>query len=1017
MDQNKENEDNEVQEKKETEMSNLKGDYGNVIILLFLYMLQGIPLGISSAVPILLQNRGVSYAEQAGFTFAFYPFTMKILWAPIVDSVYIKAFGRRKSWLVPTQILIGIFMIFLSQNVNDWLGDGSTKGPQMFLLTAVFFVLWFLTATQDVAVDGWALTMLRRENVGHAATCNAVGQTAGGFIGYVVFLILESTEFCNKYVFSEPRDQGLVTLSGFLRFWGVVFLGTTILIAIFKRESSHAERELEANPDYGVKKAYPLLWKIMTLKPIIRFSLVLLTAKASFAAVDAITTLKLIDYGMPKDKIALLSIPLVPLQILLPFIISRYTTGPYPMTFYIKAFPYRLLMTVVIAIFVYATPSMISGRLNDIPVYYYVAIVSLYMIYQVPLRAMYVADMAFMARISDPLVGGTYMTLLNTISNLGGRWVKTFFLWFVDIITWKSCIFDEASLSNSTMLLTDNKCENKDAKLECTNNGGKCRIDIDGYYIEVALNVVYGIIWYQWGKRVLHHLQNLERHEWHILSNRKRTEDIDGTPIEEIRIPLGVGQAIPMLLQNRGASYKQQAEFSFAYWPFSIKLLWAPIVDSLYIKAIGRRKSWMVPTQYLIGFFMLILSGHVSDWLGDGGELPRVSVITLIFFSLNFLAATQDIAVDGWALTMLKRCNVGHASTCNSVGQTAGYFLGYIVFMALESKEFCNTYIFSEPQNEGLVNLSGFLWFWGITFLVTTTLVGIFKREKEESQEYIEEHPDYDIKESYGMLWKIITMKPVMMLAAVLLTVKVSFAACDAVTTLKFIDHGIPKEKLALLAIPMVPLQILLPLIISKHTTGKYPMNLYIKAIPFRLLLTLGIAMLVWATPLILKGRTHDIPLYYYGMILIIFSLYQIFLYAMFCAAMAFFAKISDPRVGGTYMTLLNTLCNLGGNWPNTLFLWLVEIITWKSCVETGADNDFSAPMMNNNTCSDKSEQESCVKIGGSCRVDIDGYYIEVILCLIYGIIWYKWSKPKINHLQKLPIKNWHVQHLKTKTS
>lgn len=85
------------------------------------------------------------------------------------------------------------------------------------------------------------------------------------------------------------------------------------------------------------------------------------------------------------------------------------------MNFYIKAFPYRLIMTVVIAVFVYFTPSIIAGRLDDIPVYYYVAIVSIYMVYQIPLRSMYVGDMAFMARISDPLVGGTYMTLLNTI--------------------------------------------------------------------------------------------------------------------------------------------------------------------------------------------------------------------------------------------------------------------------------------------------------------------------------------------------------------------------------------------------------------------------------------------------------------------------------------------------------------------------------------------------------------------------------------------------------------------------
>lgn len=425
----------------------------------------------------------------------------------------------------------------------------------------------------------------------------------------------------------------------------------------------------------------------------------------------------------------------------------------------------------------------------------------------------------------------------------------------------------------------------------------------------------------------------------------------------------------------------------------------------------------MVPTQYLIGFFMLILSGHVSEWLGDGNKMPRVSVLTLIFFSLNFLAATQDIAVDGWALTMLKRCNVAHASTCNSVGQTAGYFLGYVVFMALESTEFCNKYIYSEPRTEGLVNLSGFLWFWGITFLVTTTLVAFLKREKEETREQSGDNPDYGIAESYSILWKIVRMKPVLLLAGILLTVKVSFAACDAVTTLKLIDHGIPKDKLALLAIPLVPLQILLPLFISKHTTGKYPMNIYIKAVPFRLILTLAIAILVWATPLILKGRQHDIPIYYYVLILGIYSFYQVFLYAMFCAAMAFFAKISDPRVGGTYMTLLNTLCNLGGNWPNTFFLWLVEIITWKSCVADGSEDDLGAAQIGNNTCATKINQEDCHRIGGKCRIDIDGYYIEVIICLIYGIIWYKWARSKINHLQRLPVKSWRVIHEKTKSS
>jgi PAT family acetyl-CoA transporter-like MFS transporter 1 len=59
----------------------------------------------------------------------------------------------------------------------------------------------------------------------------------------------------------------------------------------------------------------------------------------------------------------------------------------------------------------------------------------------------------------------------------------------------------------------------------------------------------------------------------------------------------------------------------------------------------------------------------------------------------------------------LYRENVGWASTCNSVGQTAGYFLGNVVFLALESKDFANRYIreplHMELQSTGLITLPG----------------------------------------------------------------------------------------------------------------------------------------------------------------------------------------------------------------------------------------------------------------------------------------------------------------------
>lgn len=57
--------------------------------------------------------------------------------------MYFNKIGRRKTWLIPTQILIGAFMLFLGKFVDKWMGDGENEKPQMVLLTFVFFCLWF----------------------------------------------------------------------------------------------------------------------------------------------------------------------------------------------------------------------------------------------------------------------------------------------------------------------------------------------------------------------------------------------------------------------------------------------------------------------------------------------------------------------------------------------------------------------------------------------------------------------------------------------------------------------------------------------------------------------------------------------------------------------------------------------------------------------------------------------------------------------------------------------------------
>lgn len=470
-------------------------------------------------------------------------------------------------------------------------------------------------------------------------------------------------------------------------------------------------------------------------------------------------------------------------------------------------------------------------------------------------------------------------------------------------------------------------------------------------------------------------------------------------------IPIGLSAAIPMILQNRGVSYKQQAEFSFVTWPFSLKLLWAPIVDSIFSTRIGRRKTWLVPSQYLIGGFMLLLSTHVNQWLGEDGTPPNIEVLTLLFFSLNFLAATQDIAVDGWALTMLKKQNVGHASTCNSVGQTTGFFLSYVLFMALESSTFCNQYLRTIPQKEGIVTLSGFLYFWGLVFLVTTTVVALLKNETDVPNADGTSH-ERDLKSAYLSLKNILKLKSVQTLVVVLLTCKIGFSSTDSMMALKLVEAGIPKERLGLMAIPLIPVQLAMPLVIAKYTTGPKPLNIFLKAIPYRLAFGIIAAFLVYITPILVPDASNGLPFLYVVFLISCYALHQVCVYCMFVALMAFFAKVSDSSVGGTYMTLLNTVTNLGGNWPTILALYFVDPLTWKQC-QGGTESI-------DNACRTITEKDLCTSKGGKCITIVDGFYIETIICIAIGCIWYWQGAKKVEQIQLLDESAWKIRNKKT---
>ena len=79
---------------------------------------------ILGSVPFLLKEH-LSYSQLATFALSSYPYSLKLLWSPVVDSVFFKSFGRRKSWIVPMQLIVGSLMLYISLNVQRLMDNAS----------------------------------------------------------------------------------------------------------------------------------------------------------------------------------------------------------------------------------------------------------------------------------------------------------------------------------------------------------------------------------------------------------------------------------------------------------------------------------------------------------------------------------------------------------------------------------------------------------------------------------------------------------------------------------------------------------------------------------------------------------------------------------------------------------------------------------------------------------------------------------------------------------------------------
>jgi MFS transporter, PAT family, beta-lactamase induction signal transducer AmpG len=146
----------------------------------------GLPLALTGqAMQAWLSMEGMDIATIGFLSLVGLPYTFKFLWAPLMDRFDPPGLGRRRGWLVLTQLLLAAALVAMA-------GASPRDSTQAFALMAL--TVAFLSASQDVVIDAYRTDLLPAAERGMGASLNIAGYRAAMILSGGIALIWTDTQ-------------------------------------------------------------------------------------------------------------------------------------------------------------------------------------------------------------------------------------------------------------------------------------------------------------------------------------------------------------------------------------------------------------------------------------------------------------------------------------------------------------------------------------------------------------------------------------------------------------------------------------------------------------------------------------------------------------------------------------------------------------------------------------------------------------------------------------------------------
>jgi MFS transporter, PAT family, beta-lactamase induction signal transducer AmpG len=185
-----------------------------VLIVLLLGFSSGLPLALSgSTLLVWMRESGVDLGTIGLFALVGTPYTLKFLWAPLTDALHVplftRALGRRRGWLVFSQLLLIVAILLLA------LTDPA-RSPLFVALGALLVAA--MSATQDIVVDAFRVESLPES------------EQAAGMASYVAAYRIGMLISTAGALFIVSGFEGALGTRGAAWMWGYVVMAALVLI-------------------------------------------------------------------------------------------------------------------------------------------------------------------------------------------------------------------------------------------------------------------------------------------------------------------------------------------------------------------------------------------------------------------------------------------------------------------------------------------------------------------------------------------------------------------------------------------------------------------------------------------------------------------------------------------------------------------------------------------------------------------------------------------------------------------